>query len=71
MTDKKQTKEYGVYHWDTFDNVALFLVDFDSVNEAMDYIEEAYKGRIRDNGADKVDIVTLSTRSIVKQYPVG
>ena len=71
MSDKKQTKEYGVYYWDTFDNETLFLKDFDNQPAAEAYIEKRYKGRLHSSGADKIDIVTKSTRSVVKQYPVG
>ena len=70
MSDKKHIKEYGIYYWDTFDNETLFLKDFDSLDAAKAYVEERYQGRLRDSGADKIDIVTR-IGSIVKQYPVG
>jgi hypothetical protein len=39
----KQTKGFGVYHWDN----------------AEEYVIEKYKGRISTQGADQVDIVDL------------
>ena len=65
-------KEFGCYHWDTFDN-ETFLLDggeFDTLDEAVKFVEEKYKGRIRSNGADQVDIVD-SKGNIRKKFPVG
>jgi len=39
----KQTKEYGVYLWDTFDNETLFLKDFHALKDAKEYIEGKFK----------------------------
>lgn len=52
-------KEFGVYHWDTFDNETLLLFETDSRDEADNFIIERYKkqGRISASGADKVEIV--------------
>jgi hypothetical protein len=63
------TKEFGVYHWDTFDNETLFLDEFDTQKQAEDYVAEKYKGRIDSNGADQVDIVD-SKGKIVRAYKV-
>lgn len=50
-------KDFGIYHWDTFDNETI-LVDEDSTLEgAVDKVMEKYAGRISPNGADQVDIV--------------
>lgn len=68
--DTRHTKEFGVYHWDTFDNETFFKQDFDTLSEAEEYVGEEYKGRIRSSGADKVDIVN-SQGGIVKQFNVG
>lgn len=51
------TKEFGVYHWDTFDNETLLIAEADTLEEAQDIVNERYKGRISGNGADQVDIV--------------
>jgi len=66
----KQTKEYGVYLWDTFDNETLFLKDFHALKDAKEYIEEKFKNDISKDGANRVDIVTLSTGSVVKFYNI-
>ena len=50
-------KEFGVYHWDTFDNETLLMEDFDTLDEAKEFVTEHYKGRLGGSGADKVDIV--------------
>jgi len=41
--DKKQTKEYGVYLWDTFDNETIFLKDYHALKDAKEYIEGKFK----------------------------
>ena len=52
------TKEYGVYHWDTFDNETILLNEFDTIEEAEEYIKKKYEGRLNPvQGADKVEIV--------------
>jgi len=66
----KQTKAYGIYYWNTLDNETLFLKEFHDMIVAMKYIEERYQGQLRDNGADKIDIVTKAG-NVVKQYRVG
>lgn len=48
---------YQVYHWDTFENENLFLDSFDNKPDAFFFVEEKYKDRISQNGADRVDIV--------------
>ena len=53
----KHTKEFGVYHWDTFDNETILLEEFDDLPAAKEYRDEKYKGRMGPGGADKVDIV--------------
>lgn len=67
----QHTKEFGVYHWDTFDNETFLVDEFDTLDEAVKFVEEdKYKGRIRATGADQVDIVD-KRGDIVKKYPVG
>lgn len=68
MADK-QTKEFGVYHWDTFDNHTLLIKEFDDQESAQEFVADHYEGRISVQGADKVDIVN-SRGKVVKQYAV-
>jgi len=72
-------KEYGVYHWDTFDNVTLFVTkdwntgekaEFDSLEEANEFVRDHYGNSLRKNGADRVDIVD-SKGNIVRAYNCG
>jgi len=65
----EQTKEFGVHHWDTFDNETIMLEEFDELSDAEEYVADKYKGRIGPQGADKVDIVN-SKGKIVRQYSV-
>ena len=66
----EHTKKFGVYHWDTFDNETILIDEFDTLKEAEDFVAEKYKGRVRPDGADKVDIVNLKG-VVVKQFSVG
>lgn len=68
--DTRHNKEFGVYHWDTFDNETFFKQDFDTLDQAEEYVNEEYKGRIRLSGGDKVDIVD-SKGNIRRQFSVG
>ncbi len=71
MTVIKHTKKYGVYHWDTFDDEYLKLKEFDGLDEAVEYVEDHYKGRIDEaKGADQVDIVNLHKGGIVRRFKV-
>lgn len=65
----KQTKGFGVYHWDTFDNETIMLEEFDELSDAEEYVIEKYKGRISTQGADQVDIVDLKGE-IIGRYKV-
>lgn len=69
MIKKLPDNVYGVYHWDTFDNVTLLITTKPTLKEAEDYVAEHYAGRISPHGADKVDIVHKG--NIVRQYSVG
>lgn len=64
------TKKFGVYHWDTFDNETILVGEADSLKEAVDLVQERYKGRISGNGADRVDIVD-SKGNVVGRYSIG
>ena len=57
-------KQYGVYHWDTFDNETLLMKDVSSLEEAKKFVNEHYKGRISGNGADVVEIVGSAINSL-------
>lgn len=72
-------KEYGVYHWDTFDNEVFLITknwdigekaEFDNLGEAIKFVDNHYGDRIRPSGADRVDIVDSKGR-IVKNYNIG
>ena len=63
-------KEFGIYHWDTFDNVTGLIGEADTLEEAKDFVQKKYNSRIRRTGADQVDIV--DSKGIVREtYPVG
>lgn len=63
-------KEFGIYHWDTFDNETFLIHEADSLPDAEEWVKENYGERLRPTGADQVDIVD-SKGSIVKKYDVG
>ncbi len=69
-------KEFGVYHWDTFDNETFLITknwdtgeqaDFDTLEEAEKFVKEHYGDRLNPNGADQVDIVNKKG-DIVKHF---
>ena len=64
----EHSKEYGVYHWDTFDNTTFFDKDFDDLEEAKKHVEKKYN--VRPDGADRVDIVDLKG-NIVEKFKIG
>lgn len=66
---ERPTKAFGIYHWDTFDNTTYLLSEADTQEEAEAYV--AANCRVRDNGADRVDIVTRDGGDVVKIYKVG
>lgn len=65
----KHKKNYGVYHWDTFDNETILIDEADTLPQARKIVKEKYKGRIGAHGADKVDIVDKNG-NIVEQFCV-
>ncbi len=78
MKGIQHTKNFGVYHWDTFDNETFLITknystdekaEFDTIEEAEACVKEIYAGHISDNGADQVDIVNLNG-DIVKKFRV-
>ena len=70
MMPISHTKNFGIYHWDTFDNETFLIDQADTLEEAEEIIKEKYKGRIGVHGADQVDIVD-SKGDIVKKYSVS
>ena len=63
-------KKYGVYHWDTFDNETWLQFEDDSFQNCLDWVKEYYVDRIRDSGADKVDIVD-NEGDVKKSFRIG
>lgn len=63
-------KNFGVYHWDTFDNETLLVGESDTVQGAEKIVRDKYGDRIRGTGADQVDIVD-SEGNIVEKFGVG
>lgn len=35
-------KQYGIYHWDTFDNETLVIGEADSLMEAESFVKKRY-----------------------------
>jgi len=66
----EHTKEFGIYHWDTFDNETLLVAEADTRDQAIEKVKERYKGRLRENGADRVDIVDREG-NVVEKFSVG
>lgn len=62
-------KEFGIYHWDTFDNVTILVDEADIETEARDIVEKKYGNRISCSGADRVDIVD-SKGTVIENYSV-
>ena len=54
------TKEFGIYHWDMFDNETLLVGEADTVTKAVKFIDDKYGARISCDGADRVEVVDLS-----------
>jgi len=67
ITHKKQ---YGIYHWDTFDNETFQVGEADTMDEAEKLVKNRYGNRLGGCGADRVDIVNRDGEIIV-QYKVG
>jgi hypothetical protein len=63
-------KEFGLYHWDTFDNRTILVGEAKTLQEAIRKVKEKYKDRLKPDGADRVEIVNR-LGSVVKKYNVG
>lgn len=66
----KHKKQFGVYHWDTFDNRTFLQHEADTIDECNSFITKHYNTRLRDSGADRVEIVD-DKGNIVEKYNVG
>ena len=64
------TKEFGIYHWDMFDNTTLLVGEAGTITEAVKFIEDKYGKRIRNDGADRVEVVDLNG-NILRRFNVG
>jgi len=64
------TKQFGIYHWDTFDDETLVVGEADTLPEALEFIEKRYKGRLGPGGADQVDIVDQQGK-VIESFHVG
>jgi hypothetical protein len=60
---------YLVFHWDTFDNETILMHSCDTFDAAKAWVVVHYSGRLRGNGADRVDVVHKG--KVVKRYSVG
>ncbi len=65
----EHTSDFGVYHWDTFDNESVLLDEFPTLVDSIRFVQQRYEGRLNSNGADRVDIVDKNGK-IVKQFSV-
>lgn len=63
-------KEFGIYHWDTFDNETWLVDEADTLEEAEEKVRNKYGDRISNNGADKVDIVNKNG-DVIKNFSIG
>lgn len=63
-------RAFTVYHWDTFDGETFKVGFADSLEGAQKIVTDKYKDRIRDTGADRVDIVDAHG-NVVQSYSVG
>jgi hypothetical protein len=62
-------KNFGVYHWDTFDNETILIADLQTLNRCLKFIDKKYKGRISKEGADRVDVVDRQG-TVVRSFSV-
>lgn len=69
MSIKHNKKEFGIYHWDTFDNETFLIDEADTEQEAENKIKDRYGDRIHPNGADRVEIVD-SKGDVIKKFSV-
>ena len=66
MNMTKHTKKYGVYHWDTFDDITFLKFETDSLLEASNFIITHYGDRVSHDGADAVEVVDNNGKIIAR-----
>lgn len=64
------TLEYGVYHWDTFDDTTILVDEAKTLSEAKKKVQDHYGSRLEKGGADQVNIVD-SLGNVLESYNVG
>lgn len=65
----EHSKEYGIYHWDTFDNTTSLVDEADTLEDAIQLVQDHYEEHLSPYGADQVDIVD-SEGEVVRKYKV-
>lgn len=50
-------KNFGIYHWDTFDNETFFMGEGDTIAECCQVVLDKFGNQIAGHGADRVEIV--------------
>jgi hypothetical protein len=63
------TLEFGIYHWDTFDNETILIDEANTLEEAKQKIKDHYGDRLTKDGADQVDIVN-SNGDVMRKFSV-
>jgi hypothetical protein len=63
-------EKFAVCHWDTFDNETFTVGGAKTLEEAVALVEKKYGSRLRDDGADRVEIVDLDGK-VVRRWGVG
>ena len=64
----KQTKKYGLWYWDTFDNHTILVGEADSLEETKEIMQNKYGDRLFRAGADQIDIVDLNGNVVHTEY---
>lgn len=75
MTEEKRHPRWGkqpfvICYWDTFDNETFKVGHAKTLEIAEALVDAQYKGRIRADGADSVEIIDLRGH-IVRKWNVG
>ena len=71
MRDPKFGPEkFVICHWDTFDDETDKVGSADTLEEAVAFVEEHYKGRLKSSGADRAEIVDENGK-VVKWWRTG
>lgn len=73
MTVRQPIKSIGVYHWDTVndgDDETTLLYETDDYDDAQLWVSNNYGGKIRRDGADRIQIVTFPQGQIMETYTV-